>query len=202
MPNGEANSFRELIKNVHEGSAEAFHSVIEQYGSHVYRAVRRRLDRRMRSKFDSGDFVQAVWASFFEKRQQLGTFDEPAKLIGFLIQVASNKVVDEFRRRLRSQRYDVRREQRIDEDWQRIDEKGRPINGQRHPLAAKTPTPSAVAIVDEHMELLVRDQRTTCLQILELRTMGATFAEIAARIGVGEKTVQRVLKRMSRRIVP
>jgi RNA polymerase sigma factor (sigma-70 family) len=188
-PHGEANSFRDLIKKVHEGSSEAFHRVIEQYGGHVYRAVRRRLNRRMRSKFDSGGFVQAVWASFFEKRQQLGSFHEPAQLIGFLGQVASNKVVDECRRRLRAKRYDIRREQPIEDEV------------HAHQLIANSPTPSAVAIADEQLDLLVRNQRETHLQMLRLRTMGATFAEIAARIGVGEKTVQRVLKRMSRRIV-
>lgn len=181
-----ANSFRELIQQAQAGSPEAFHRIIEQYGGHVYRAVRRRMDRRVRSKFDSDDFVQAVWVSFFEKRKQIGSFAKPEQLIGFLAQVASNKVTDECRRRLWAKQFDVRRERRINYPRQ---------------IAGRSPTPSAIVMADEQKDLLAQDQRKTHLQILELRTLGATFEEIADKLGVAEKTIQRVLKRMSRRIV-
>ncbi|MBI5761026.1 MAG: sigma-70 family RNA polymerase sigma factor [Planctomycetales bacterium] len=191
MCNGEAQSFRKLIQEVREGSPEAFQQVIDQYGRHVYRAVRRRLDRRIRSKFDSDDFAQAVWVSLFDNRQQLNSFAEPAELIKFLAQIASNKVVDECRRRLRLQQHNVNRERQMDD----------PEHWSQDTANSPSPTPSAFAIAEEQMELLCRDQRKTHLQVLELRSRGATFAEIASQTGVPEKTIQRFLHRLSRRIV-
>lgn len=189
MCNGEAQSFRKLIQNVRDGSAEAFQQVIDQYGRHVFRAVRRRLDRRIRSKFDSDDFAQAVWVSLFDKRQQLKSFAEPQELIMFLARVASNKVIDEGRRRLQLKKHNVKRERNMDDC------------NHREQIIAKSPTPSACAIADEQMELLCRDQRKTHLQFLELRSMGATIAEIASRMGVTERTVERVFHHLSRRVV-
>jgi RNA polymerase sigma factor (sigma-70 family) len=191
MCNGEAQNFRKLIQAVREGSPEAFQQVIDQYGRHVYRAVRRRLDRRMRSKFDSDDFAQAVWVSLFDKRQQLDSFARPAELINFLAHVASNKVVDECRRRFRLQQHNVNCERQMDD----------PMHQGQVTGNSPTPTPSAFAMADEQMELLCRDQRKTHLQFLELRSRGATCAEIASQTGVSEKTIQRFLHRLSRRIV-
>lgn len=191
MCNGETQSFRKLIEEVRAGSPEAFRQVIDQYGRHVFRAVRRRLDPRMRSKFDSDDFAQAVWVSLFDKRQQLNSFAEPEELIKYLAGLASNKVVDERRRRLQLQEHNVTCERQIDD----------PEYQSQITAKSSPPTPSAFAMANEQMEVLCRDERETYLQVVELRRKGATFAEIAFRTGVPEKTIQRLLKRLSRRIV-
>ena len=57
--------FRELIALVRAGDQAASEALVHEYGSHIMRAVRRRMKRRMRDRFDSQDFAQAVWASVF-----------------------------------------------------------------------------------------------------------------------------------------
>src|SRR5687768_16029897 len=91
-------SFDELLGRVQQGQDGAAEEFVARYGPHVLRAVRRGLHRRLRSKFDSEDFVQAVWASFFgdlcrsEKNVQLDD------VIAYLKAMARNKIIDQHRR--------------------------------------------------------------------------------------------------------
>ena len=90
-------SFRDLLEQVSEGSEEAAWDLVENYGVTILRAVRRALDSRMRQRFDSTDFVQLVWASFFKARGRLDRFSTPAELAAFLVKMARNKVGMEAR---------------------------------------------------------------------------------------------------------
>ena len=83
MPSFESD-FRTLLAGIRSGSEEAAWQLIEQYGPHIRRIVRRRLDRRLRSQFDSVDFVQAVWASFFREPDQIRSFETLPDLIKYL----------------------------------------------------------------------------------------------------------------------
>jgi DNA-directed RNA polymerase specialized sigma24 family protein len=95
----EDKRFHELMRQVRLGSEDAVRELLDLYGKHIIHVVRRRLHREMRSKFDSQDFVQAVWASFFTKPCLNASFENPKKLIVFLAEVASNKVIEEWRKR-------------------------------------------------------------------------------------------------------
>ena len=98
------------MRGVREGSQDAGWKLVETYGPHILRVVRRSLSQDLRTKFDSIDFVQAVWASIFAEPTRLATFEQPEQLIAYLAAVARNKVVDEFRRRVQTQKFDVKRE--------------------------------------------------------------------------------------------
>src|SRR5262249_14283511 len=56
---------RGLMERIRAGSQEAARELCDRYGSHILRVVRRKLDKKLRSKFDSVDFLQSVWTSFF-----------------------------------------------------------------------------------------------------------------------------------------
>jgi RNA polymerase sigma-70 factor (ECF subfamily) len=75
--------FRSLMEQLRQGSQDAAWELIEQYGPLVKRVVRRNLDHGLRSKFDSVDFVQAVWGSFFRNRTRLDKFAAPENLSPF-----------------------------------------------------------------------------------------------------------------------
>ena len=62
------------------------------------------------SKFDSMDFVQSVWLSFFKNRAAIADFQTASQLVAFLATAARNKVCTESRRRLYTQKHDIRRE--------------------------------------------------------------------------------------------
>jgi RNA polymerase sigma factor (sigma-70 family) len=189
MSDHQDGQFDSLMQRVENGSDEAIRELLETYGSHILRTIRRRLSRHIRSQFDSGDFYQAVWASFFTN-DQMPKFATEEDLVTFLSRVAGNKVINECRKQLQTQKRDLTRERSLfDSATEKV-----------IPVAANCPTPSEVVVAKETVEQLVEGHPTVYRRILQLRTNGSTFEEIAGELGVNEKTVRRVVKRLEARI--
>ena len=184
--------FRELMERLQGGSEEAARELFERYGPHIIRVVRRRLDKKLRPKFDSADFLQSVWASFFAGRGKKPTFDRPEALVAFLVSLARNKVVDKFRQRVHTQKYNVARERSLESS----------TAGQARALAGRQPTPSQVAMANERWEQLLEGQPAHYRQILVLLRQGHTHQQIAAALGLNEKTVRRLLLKLAPEPVP
>jgi RNA polymerase sigma-70 factor (ECF subfamily) len=180
MSDGDDN-FRGLIWRVREGSEDAAWELVQQYGEAIRRAVRRALNERMRSKFDSLDFVQIVWNSLFRVREKLDRFDRPEELTAYLVAMARNKVGMEIRRRLMTQKYNVEHEELLD---------------QRQAVASRQPAPIDVAIAREQWDRLLQDQPQRYRQIIQLRLQGHTYQSIADVVHLDECTVRRFLKRL------
>jgi len=117
-PQGEIGEF---IARIRAGDEEAATELLRRCEAKVRLVVRRQLPRLLRSKFDSLDFLQSVWGSFFHRVRTGPTDiqDEP-NLVAFLAWAARNRVFDEYRR-ASSQKHDVRREEPL---W----------DGRDHPL--------------------------------------------------------------------
>ena len=183
------SSFRSLMQEIAAGSQTAVGKLLDLYGHHLCRAVRRRLSRVLRPKYDTSDFVQAVWASFFCDRGQLARFEHSGDFVAFLTKMANNKVVDECRRRLHTQKANVNRERSLSDDA-----------SQETVLPGREPTPSQVAIGHEQWERMMGEVPSHYRQILKLRAAGSTQEEIASLLGVNEKTVRRVLNKLRGRM--
>lgn len=180
--------FRELMERVRAGSPEAVQELIDRYGALILRVIRRRLHKKLRSKFDSQDFSQDVWASFFAIPPEQFTFERPDILVRFLARMASHKVYDVLRQRLDSQKHDLRREVSMEGPAGRLVEE----------MPGCDPTPSQVAIAEEEWEKLMARQPSDCHRtILVLRRRGNTQEQIAAKLGLEVKMVQRVLQKLA-----
>lgn len=184
----EDDGFALLLRRIREGSEEAMLELVEEYGVLLFRVVRRQMNRQVRPKFDSGDFVQAVWASFFENRGQLDDFASPNELVAFLGRIASNKVIDENRRRLELQGRNVTREVPLAE------------TNADETVVSPAPTASEVVYADERLHQLTALQSIRSRQVVEMRRYGATYEEIAEVLEVAPRTVQRVLERLERAV--
>jgi RNA polymerase sigma factor (sigma-70 family) len=180
-----SNDFQTLMQQLRAGSQEAANELATKYASHVRRAVRDRMRGELRPKYDSVDFEQQVWKSFFAEAKSLPDLQDPAQLIGYLVGIARHKVADEGRHLL-TQKHDVQREVRIDE---------RAATEGSHP-ASRDPTPSAVAVFHEEFELLVSNQPPQVRRLVELKMQGMTNHEIADALGVHERTVRRMMERL------
>jgi RNA polymerase sigma-70 factor (ECF subfamily) len=180
------DDFRNLMQRVSEGSDNAAWEVVERYGDAIRRAVRRALDRRLRSKFDSLDFVQLVWSSFFRVRDRATRFAHPGELVTFLLKVTCSKVGMETRRRLRTDKFNVKRE--------------RSLRGSTDPslahMSARQDTPSAFAIARERWDRIMEESPEHYRQIIRMRLQGHTCEEIADSLHLAESTVRRFLKRL------
>jgi RNA polymerase sigma factor (sigma-70 family) len=177
-------AFCSLMQRIREGSQAAFAELIDRHGENLHRVVRRKLNRAIRSKFDSGDFVQAVWASFYKNRECLPELTSAASLGNFLAGIARNKVMYECRRRLASQGKNVNRELPLDQ------------SGIQPALISVAPTGSEIAIANERLENLAGGESSRRRRIVELKAAGATHDEIGAALGIAPKTIQRLLRRL------
>jgi RNA polymerase sigma-70 factor (ECF subfamily) len=177
----------ELLARIRSGDEGAARELLTRYEPKVRLVVRRQLPRLLRSRFDSIDFLQSVWGSFFHKIQTGPTdLKEEQNLIAFLAWAARNKVIDEYRRAA-TQKQDVHRETRLGV----VDQAVSPVAG------ADTPSQLAQAheTYDRLRELLPEDRRV----ILELKAAGHSCQEIGDRLCLSERTVQRVLEDLKRR---
>lgn len=183
-------SFDSLIVRVRNGDNDAATDLLSEYGPHIIRVIRRRMNAKLRERFDSQDFTQAVWASFFGNLDAVTRLRDSAELILFLSRVASNKVIDAGRR---SQ---VSAEMRLSERS--------PSEARDHlPLVETTqPTPSQHAIAQESLDRIVRDEGETERHIVDCRRRGMTQQEIAAEMGTSERQIRRILSRLARKMPP
>ncbi len=182
--------FSQLIEQARAGSEEAATVLFETYQPHVMRVVRRRLAHELRSKFDSHDFAQAVWSSFFNNRHELLSTNSPEQLVSLLAVMARNKVYDEIRRR-HTKKHDVHRETSIDRCA--TDGEGAP------PLEGRLSTPSNYIIARETLDGIMEPLTDEHRQVVDLRIKGYSVKEVAEQTGLSERTVRRIVARIQAR---
>jgi RNA polymerase sigma-70 factor (ECF subfamily) len=179
--------FTDLMRRLRDGSEDAARELLDRYGEHILRVVRRKLSRELRSKFDSVDFVQAVWASFFAGVPRR-RFDRPEALMAFLVALAQNKVIDAVRQRMQTQKYNVNRERPLLDGSVAAEGAG---------LAARQPTPSQEAVANDEWRRLLAELPDRYHRMLVLLREGHTQKDIARELNVNEKTIRRVLEKLN-----
>lgn len=178
--------FSELLSRLEQGDPDASERIVAEYGDHILRAVRRRMNRSIRDRFDSQDFAQAVWASFFGHISVVQNIGSQGELAGFLAKMASNKVIDQGRRE------QVRA--RINRSQGQL-----PAVQKDNRTQMSQPTPSQFAVANERWERLTEDEVERDQDLLRLRRDGATHEEIARHMGVSDRHVRRILRRFERK---
>ncbi len=176
----------ELVARAREGDEDAIRTFVSRFETEVRLIVRGRLPRRLRAQFDSMDFVQAVWQSFFsDMKSDPKEFENSRHLRGFLAGVARNKVFEQDRRLTRTAKYALAREEPL-----YVRKGDREVARE---LPAHDPTPSQNAQAGDRLALLTAGRSPREVEILRLRRDGMTLDDIAARLNVNEKTVRRVI---------
>jgi RNA polymerase sigma factor (sigma-70 family) len=179
----------DFLKRIQAGDEGAARELLQRFEAEVRLVVRRQLPRLLRSRFDSLDFLQSVWGSFFRRMRTSPTeFEDSRHLVAFLARAAKNKVIDEYRRAA-SHKNNMHREEPLWADGNRPRE-----------VAGSNDTPSEVAEAHEALvrmrELVPEEKRS----ILELKAEGYSSKDIGERLGISERTVQRVLVELRRRM--
>ena len=172
-----------VLQEAHRGDPAAWEALFKECYPKVRRVVRRKLNRSMRSLYDSTDFASDVMKSLAAHFDQL-EFPSIDSLMAFLARVAEQKVIDEYRRRNTLKR-DVTRERPI---WANDAESG-PVQ-----LASDDPTASQEAQAKELEERLLSRTDDQTKAIIEMKLRGDSTSDIAERTGWNIRKVQRVLK--------
>src|SRR5688572_27661706 len=180
------SDFVRLIAKVQAGDEAAARKLYERYGPLIVRAVRRRLHARLRSKFDSIDFAQDVWASFFSNVIAKYELNSPEQLVTLLTTMARNKVVETVRTRTQRQKYNVHREASLESH-----------HGGADNLPAVQQTPSQIVMGREAWDRLLARQPPVYRRILLLLREGEAPEKIAEALGLSARTVQRVIRKLN-----
>jgi RNA polymerase sigma factor (sigma-70 family) len=184
------SDFSLLWARVRAGCPEAAKEMHDRYSHHIRRIVRRRLHQRMRKCFDSFDFVQSVWASFFLSTPDHCAFESPEALIAFLARMTHNKVIDHYRQRMGTQRWNINQElsarERVEAPLERI--------------SNPDPSPSQEAIAREYWERLNAGQTNLHRRILDLLRQGHSRREVSDLLGIDRKVIYRFLHDLNEQV--
>jgi RNA polymerase sigma factor (sigma-70 family) len=180
--------FKDLMARARGGDADAARQLYEDFAPHVLRVVRRKLSRQLRRVFDSVDFTQEVWASAFKVLSQ-HDFANPGAFAEFLTRLAEGRVAEAARQYLQTQKYDLTRQQSLDDATVTKEED----------LIAKQATPFESAQVKEQWELYLQSLSPRRRDVAELLAEGNRPPEVARALGVSVKTVRRILRLLAQK---
>ena len=179
-----APPLRDLLDKLCTGDTAAAEQVFLAYEPYLRVVVRRQLSARMRAKFDSADVVQSIWADVLHGfRHADWCFKDEAHLKAFLVKATRNRFLD----RLRQHRRALRCESPLSD-----------ADSERMP-ATRQPQPSELAEADELWEEMLALCPPAHRELLRLKHQGVPLAEIAARTGLHESSVRRILYDLARR---
>jgi RNA polymerase sigma factor (sigma-70 family) len=173
-----------LLEQLHAGDDSAAQELYRIYEPYLRKVVRRQLPRQLRSKFDSQDVVQSVWAHLLRGfREADWHFASPAQLRAFLATVTRRRLTDRVRH------FHVAKEHE------------RSIAAQEATaLPGSIPRPSEVVRADDLWERMLALCPPEHHELLRLKRQGFRLNEIATRTGLHEGSVRRVLRRLARQM--
>ncbi len=185
------STFKDFIRRVRAGDAEAAAELLRRYESAIRLEVRMRLrDRRLSRLFDSMDICQSVLASFF-MRAAAGQYDleQPDQLLKLLVVMARNKLANAARKQ-QAQRRDHRRAGALPED---------------DLIASETEaSPSRIVAGRELLERVRSRLTPEEVRLMELRAEGHEWADVARELGgtpeARRKQFSRALDRVSQEL--
>ena len=181
--------FRQLLDNVRSGCEVSTAELVESMSGHICRVIDRRLDYRLRRKYDVDDLEQMVWASFFRLRWRVTDFEDSRHLARYLVAMARNKVIQVIRSQLQTIKRDVRREWAAEEEH--LGQVANQGNGQ---------TPSQIAIRNEYLQRWLSEENSRVVRIVKMRLAGTCYTEIAGSLGIHQRTVRRIMQRLVKRL--
>lgn len=172
-----------LLDRLGTGDMQAAEQIMRDYEPYLRMVVRRYLPNRLRGKFDSLDVVQSVWVHALrglgEARWQ---FTEKAELQALLVTITRRRLISRYRHH----RADIEREQ--------------PAADLASLPAPQQPRPSEVAQAEELWSKMLALCPAEHHELLKLRRQGLLLEEIAARTGMHEGSVRRILRQLARQL--
>ena len=174
-----------LLDQLCKGDVDVAEKVFLAYEPYLRKVVRRQLPARLRAKFDSMDVVQSVWADVLGGFRDAGwRFPSVGHLRAFLVTATRNRFIDRVRRHHRALEHE------------------HPIPVEQLAALSASPAPAAseVAAADELWERMLELCPPEHQELLRLRRQGHSLDEIAARTGLHEGSVRRILRTLARRL--
>lgn len=187
------NSVSRWICGLKAGEAEAARRLWDRYAKELTRIAKGKLGTAPRRVNDEEDIALSVFASLCQGAAE-GRFNELQNrddLWWLMLTMTGRKAINHIRKETAKKRGGWRGATSIDTPGEDGSDETTPFLE----LASEEPTPEQVAIMAEECERLLgllRDDRLRAVAML--RIDGYTVAEIAQRLGIGTRAVERKLK--------
>ena len=191
-PMPDNDSFNDIMARCNAGDPDAARELFQRFGRRLIGLARTRLEGKMRAKVDPEDVMQSVFKSFF-RRQAEEPFDlENWDSLWSLLTVLTLRKCGFRVRHFRTKARDVRREATpvADADESRAS----------FEAIGRDPSASEAAMLNETVEGLLRDLDERDRRIVELSLQGYAPKEVGEQLDCAERTVQRLLARIKKRL--
>jgi RNA polymerase sigma factor (sigma-70 family) len=173
-----------LLEQLNSGDAAAAEQVFRTYEPYLRMLVRRQIRPPLRAKFDSMDIVQSVWADVLEGVQDAGWhFEDRTRLRAFLVRLTRNRFLDRCRKHRKALALEEPLSDVLPSDA----------------IVSDQPRPSEVAQRNEMWDRMVALCPPAHHELLRMKSQGLSLAEIAAKTGLHESSVRRILYDLARR---
>jgi RNA polymerase sigma factor (sigma-70 family) len=180
-----AQPLDDLIERLNKGDVSAAERALMAYEPYLRMAVRRRLSGALRTKLDSMDIVQSVWADVLSGFRDAGwRFADRSHFRAFLVKVARNRLIDRRRQLQRA----IQSERALDE------------TAAEELPTAHDPRPSEVAQGNELWKRMLEQCPPAHREVLILKRQGLYLSDIANRTGLHEGSIRRILYDLARRM--
>jgi RNA polymerase sigma factor (sigma-70 family) len=173
-----------LIDQLARGDMQAAGALFDAYAPYLRALVRRQLSDQLRAKFDSADVVQSVWVQVVRRLGRDGwSVDDEARLRALLATIARRRLLT----RVRQLSAGVAAEKAGPDEAEAVPDDGRPRPSEEVQAQELWATMLDLCPSEHH-------------PVLVLRREGLPMAEIAARTGLHEGSVRRILRRLAREL--
>ena len=174
-----------LLEKLVHGDDAAASQVFVKYEPYLRMVVRKNLTPSLRTKFDSMDIVQSVWADLVHGFREAGwRFADVQHLQAFLVQLTKHRFID----RLRRHRTAMTLERHPDQ------------NGWENALLANDPRPDDFAQAEDLWKSIMNLCPPEHREILQMKREGAANTDVAARTGLHEGSVRRILCNVAQKL--
>jgi RNA polymerase sigma factor (sigma-70 family) len=174
-----------LLVELCSGDEASAERVFLAYEPYLRLVVRRMLTPRLRTKFDSIDVVQSVWADVLVGFREAGwRFDSANHLKAFLVKATRNRFLD----RLRQQRVPLLHERSLE------------AGDLDYAHRAGYEEPGEVTQAEELWEQMLALCPSQHRQLLELKRQGRSLDEIAQHASLHPSSVRRIFYDLARRL--
>ena len=174
-----------LLEKLCSGDAAAAEQVFLAYEPYLRKVVRRQLPPRLRTKLDSIDVVQSVWADVLQGFRSAGwRFVDAAHLRAFLVKATRHRFIDRIRQHEKALKL----------------ERSIACTDPEQLPPARQPRPSEAMQADDLWQRMLALCPPAHHEILQLKRQGLTLVEIARRTGLHEGSVRRILRQLARQM--
>ena len=180
------NEFAQLMQQTRAGDQSAAMRLVELYEPEIRRTARMRMtDPKLRRLVDSMDICQSVFRKFFNRAAEGDLdLDTPEQLLGLLVTMTKNRVVDEHRHQTRKKRGSGEAA----------------LLAETNMIVEDSPGPKTAFEMKDLLDQVRLHLTPAELEIADLRNSGLSWNEIAEELSEPSDVLRKRLERALERV--